>query len=144
VKGFANGALVNVINTAADLEVAAIPTGGFEQSELAVDRLGRNLWVAQYTLARLGEVLRVDVDRRSATRFTGLQRIPVDPNPYTVGAGPKGIDVTPDGSTVVVSVIEDTTHAVPVAITVDALSNTVVGTPITVESLCATVSVQQR
>jgi DNA-binding beta-propeller fold protein YncE len=144
VKGFQNGALVKVIFTPLDREVAAIATKGFQQSELCVDRMGRNLWVAQIGPAGIGQVLRVDVDTRSATRFQKTTAIQVHPVAYATGAGPLGIDVTPDGSLVFVSVAEDASHTQPLVFTVDARTDQITGQPIPVESLCATLSIQQR
>lgn len=147
--GFQNGAVINAISTGADVELAAIPTNGFDITELAVDRMGRNLYVAQLKWGGglqgggIGQVLRIDVDRRSQNRFKVVNTIQVDPTRYAFNAGPKGIDVTPDGATVCVSVSEDTNHAGPAMLTIDTLTNKVFGKPIAVESLAFTLSVQQ-
>lgn len=68
--GYANGGVLNVIDTAADREVKTLATGGYYAQELCVDRLGRNVWVAQLDRQKFGALLRVDVDRRSSRRFT--------------------------------------------------------------------------
>ena len=141
-KGFVNGALVNVISAAADIEITTVATGGIGQQEMALDRLGRNLWIPQ-TAGNLGQVLQIDVDRHSPTRFTVRNTIPVDPTPYS-GGGPQGISTTPDGALVAISVAEDAAHPVPQLVTYDVLLGQLTGAPITVESLCATVAIQQR
>jgi DNA-binding beta-propeller fold protein YncE len=144
VLGFANGGLVSVIDLATETEVRTIPTDGVGQQEFALDFLGRNLWVPQTNLDLTGEVLRIDTDRRSATRHTILARVQADPLPFTLSSGPRGVSATPDGGRVFVSIVEDGTHPVPVLIEIAASSNSVVGVPITVESLPSTVALQQR
>jgi DNA-binding beta-propeller fold protein YncE len=144
VLGFANGGLVSVIDLATETEVRTIPTDGVGQQEFALDFLGRNLWVPQTNLDLTGEVLRIDTDRRSATRHTILARVQADPLPFTLSSGPRGVGATPDGGRVFVSIVEDGTHPVPVLIEIAASSNSVVGVPITVESLPSTVALQQR
>lgn len=142
--GYAQGGLVNVIDAYAEVEVMAIPTMGISQSALAIDRLGRNLWIAQTgALSNQAELLRIDLDRHSPTRFSVAARIGLDPVAFSVTTGASGVAVTPDGSTVCVTLVEDNAHPTPVLLTVDARTNLVVGAPITVESLPATVSVQQ-
>jgi DNA-binding beta-propeller fold protein YncE len=144
LDGFQNGALIAAISTAADLEIASIATNGFYQHELAVDRMGRNLWVAQNSPSGIGEAIRIDVDRHSPTLWSVTQRIALDPVPFSGSAGgPRGIDVTPDGATVFVSVVEDGQHTPPKVVCVDALTNTVLPGSIAVGSLPATLSIQQ-
>jgi hypothetical protein len=63
--------------------------------------------------------------------------------PFSTSTGAGGLAVTPDGSTVCVTLVEDGAHPVPVMVTVDAWTNALFGQPITVESLPHTVSVQQ-
>lgn len=142
-QGFPNGGAISVVDLVLGTEVAALPFGGYGVHEFAIDRNGRNLWVAANDAAKLGQVTRIDVDRRSATQHTVLQTIQVDPVAFGTG-GAFGIGVTPDGSTVCVTLCEDTTHAVPVMVTIDALTNALFGTPITVQSLPATVGIPQR
>jgi DNA-binding beta-propeller fold protein YncE len=143
-NGFAQGGLINVISAAAETEILAIPTNGIAQSAIAIDRLGRNLWVAQNgALTGQAELLRIDVDRHSAAPLSVAARIVLDPVPFDVTTGAAGVAATPDGSTVCVTLVEDSAHPVPVMITVDARTNGVFGLPITVESLPQTVSVQQ-
>ncbi|MAE77911.1 MAG: hypothetical protein CMJ85_13700 [Planctomycetes bacterium] len=144
VRGFANGGLVKAIFTPIDQEFAVVPTQGFQASELAVDRMQRNVWVAQLGRGGYGEVLRVDIDKHSTQRFKGTRTLRIDPVAYQTGGGPLGIDTTPDGALVYVSVAEDSAHRIPQVVTIDALTNKVVGAPIRVESLCATLRIQQR
>ncbi len=141
--GFTNGGLLNVVDVLLEQEVAAIPTGGYGQSTLEIDFLGRNLYVPQVTLSGIGEVLRVDVDRRSATRNAIRSRIQVDPTPYSASTGPSSVAVTADGRTVLVTLSEDAAHPVPQLITIDARTDTIVGLPIVVESLPGTVACQR-
>jgi DNA-binding beta-propeller fold protein YncE len=143
VQGFTNGSSVKVVDAVNEVEVAAIATNGIGQGEINLDLLGRNLWLAQVDLNGNGELLRFDVDRRSATRNTLRTRIPIGAGTYASGAGPSGAMPTADGALVLVTVTEDGTHPTPELVTVDAATNTVVGTPITVESLPRTVSVQR-
>jgi len=143
VSGFTSGSSLKVIDAVNEVEVAAIATNGIGQSEIAIDLLGRNLWLAQTDLNGMGEVLRFDVDRHGATRNTLLTRIPIDPQPFSSGNGPSAAVPTADGGRVLVTVIEDGAHPTPQLVTVDAGSNSVVGSPITVESLPRTVSVQR-
>ncbi|MEZ5965121.1 MAG: hypothetical protein R3F56_14905 [Planctomycetota bacterium] len=143
VNGFANGSSLKVVDAVNEVEVAAIATRGVGQSEIALDLLGRNLWLAQTDLNGVGEVLRFDVDRRSATRNTLATRILIDPRPYSAGGGPSAAVPTADGSRVLVTVVEDSAHPTPQLLTIDAASNTVVGAPLSVESLPRTVSVQR-
>lgn len=143
VLGFTNGSSLKVVDAISEVEVAAIATRGIGQSEIEIDLLGRNLWLAQTDLNGMGEVLRFDVDRRSATRNTLVTRIPIHATPYSVGNGPSAAAPTADGGRVLVTVIEDNAHPAPLLVTVDAGTNTVIGTPLTVESLPRTVSVQR-
>lgn len=143
VSGFTNGSSLKVVDAVAETEVAAIATRGVGQSEIEIDLLGRNLWLPQVDLNGMGEVLRFDVDRRSATRNTLVARVPIDPTPFSVGNGPSSAAPTADGSRVLVTVVEDSTHPTPQLVTVDAATNSVIGTPIQLESLPATVSVQR-
>jgi hypothetical protein len=143
-NGFAQGGLINVISVAAEVEVTTIVTNGTSQSALAIDRLSRNLWVAQNgSIGGLAELLRVDLDRHSPTRLSVLATIQLDPVPFSTSTGAGGVAVTPDGSTVCVTLVEDAAHPVPVMVTVDARTNALFGQPITVESLPQTVAVQQ-
>ncbi len=144
VNGFASGALLSVIDLATETEVAVIPTLGVSQQEMAIDRLGRNLWIAQPDFNGSPELLRIDVDRRSATRNTLRSRIPLMPTGYSISSGARGVDVTPDGSLVCVSMVEDAANPQPLLITVDAKTEQIVGAGIVVESMPGTVSVQQR
>ena len=144
VRGFTNGALVTVILVPLDRQFRTIATGGFQASELAVDRLGRNVWVAQIGRGQVGQALRIDIDAQSNKRWSIAATVQVDPTPYRTGAGPLGIDVTPDGATVFVSVAEDRGHPTPQVVTIDARTNKLFGRPIRVESLPATLRVQQR
>ncbi|GAB4142452.1 MAG: hypothetical protein Fur0037_09640 [Planctomycetota bacterium] len=143
-RGFAQGGLLNVIDVASGSEIMAIPTQGISQQNLAVDRLGRNLWIAQAGyLSGQAELLRVDIDRRSSTRFSITARIILDQVPFSVNTGAVGVSPSPDGNTVCVTLAEDNAHPTPVLVTVDARTNQVVGSPIMVESLPGTVSVPQ-
>lgn len=141
--GFANGSLLNVVDVANEVEVTAIATGGFGQSSMEMDFLGRRLWVPQTDVSNLGEVLHFDVDRRSATRNTLVRRVLVDPTPYYATTGPRGVAVTADGGVVLVSLVEDGRHPTPELVTIDARAGVVFGPPIVVESLPATVACQR-
>jgi DNA-binding beta-propeller fold protein YncE len=143
VSGFTNGSSLKVIDAVNEVEVAAIATNGVSQSDIEIDLLGRNLWLPQVDLGSNGELLRFDVDRRSATRNTLRTRIPLDPTPFAVGGGPNGVAVTADGSRVLVTIVEDTVHPTPQLVTVDAATNQIVGSPIPVESLPGAVSCQR-
>ena len=143
VSGFTNGSSVKIVYAVNEVEVAAIATRGVGQSEINLDLLGRNLWLAQVDLGGAGEVLRFDVDRRSATRNGLVARIPIGTGTYSVGSGPSSAAPTADGSLVLVTVIEDVTHATPQLVTIDAGSNSVIGSAITLESLPRTVTVQR-
>ena len=142
-QGYPNGGTINIVDLVLGVEVAVIPFGGYGVHEFVIDRCGRNLWIAANDLNRLGQVTRIDVDRRSATKHTILKTIQVDPVSYPAG-GAFGIGSTPDGATVCVSLCEDGSHATPVLITIDALTNTIFGAPIAVQSLPATVGIPQR
>ncbi len=141
--GFTNGSLVNVIDVAAETEVTAIATNGLGQSSMEIDLLGRRLYVPQTNLNNIGEVLVFDVDRRSAARNALVNRILVDPTPYSASTGPRGVAVTADGAIVLVSVVEDSSHPTPQLVTIDARAGAVFGAPIVVESLPATVACQR-
>jgi DNA-binding beta-propeller fold protein YncE len=142
VQGFTNGGAVNVVDLLQNRETAVLTFGGFGVHELCLDRNGRNLWIAANDVGDVGRVTRIDVDRRSATRNTILTSIPVDPLPFSSG-GAFGICATPDGATVCVSIAEDAAHPTPALITIDARTDQVTGAPIVVQSLPATVGVQQ-
>ena len=144
VAGFQNGGLLNVIDTRTDTEIAAIATDGYYQHDLAVDRNGRNVWIPQNGHTDIGELLRVDVDKHSAAVHQISQRIQLSPAPFNgSSAGPRGVDVTPDGALVVVSMVEDTAHPTPYVLFVDALSNTQLPPITPVGSLCVSISIQQ-
>lgn len=143
VNGFTNGSSLKVVDAISEVEVTAIATNGMGQAEIEMDFLGRNLWLAQTDLGGTGELLRFDVDRRSATRNTLANRYQLDPVPFAAGAGPAGSAPTADGSRVLVTVIEDATHPTPQLLLVDASTGAVVAPPLPVESLPSTVSCQQ-
>lgn len=138
--GFVNGGVVKVVSTLADTEFAAIPSGGYGQNDFFVDRMGRALWSVHLNAGRMGELLRIDVDRHSPTRFTVLYRVPVHAVPFN-GGYPAGVATTPDGATVCVSVVEDGSHPVPELLTFDAATGVLYGQPIPVQSLPATVGI---
>ncbi|MFQ5506649.1 MAG: YncE family protein [Planctomycetota bacterium] len=143
-KGFLNGALINVIDTGTDKEVAFYATQGYDRGELAFERSGRQLWVTAPDGAQISKLLRVDIDPDSVTAWR-RSWFTLDPIAYAGGGGVLGCDVTPDGSRVLVCLEENSkNHATPVARVFDALSNKLVGTPITVGSLPRTVSIEQR
>ena len=144
VMGFANGALVNVVDLVTETEVATIDTFGVAQHEMVISRTGRDLWIAQVTAAGLAQLVRIDVDRRSATRNTLRSTITLDPVVYSSSTGARGVGVTPDGGTVCVSLVEGPNHPTPELVTLDAWTEALVGAPIGVESLPATVAVQTR
>ena len=140
VSGFANGGAIHVVDLILKTETAAVPFGGYAVHELALDRNGRNLWVAANNITDLGYVTRFDVDRNSATQFSILKQIQVDPLPYPAG-GAFGINVTPDGALVCVSLCEDGSHPTPLLVTIDAWTDALFGTGIPVQSLPATVGI---
>ena len=142
VQGFQNGGAINVIDLATNTEVGTVQTLGYGVHEMVLDRTGRNLWTAHNDISDIGQVLRVNIDRRSANPLAVLARITVDPLPFPSG-GAFGIGVTPDGATVCVSLAEDGSHPTPVLVTIDALTDQLFGTPITVQSLPATVGIMQ-
>lgn len=142
-QGFANGGAIHVVDLQLMSEVAAVPFGGFGVHEFVVDRNGRNLWVVANDASRLGQLTRMDVDRHSVTRHTILSTLLLDPVAFTQG-GAFGVGVTPDGATVCVTLCEDSTHASPVLVTVDAATNALFGAPIPVQSLPATVGIPQH
>ncbi|MCB9891442.1 MAG: hypothetical protein H6833_07335, partial [Planctomycetes bacterium] len=142
-SGFANGSLVNVIDTRVNAEVAAVPSGLSAQRELAVDRM--NEWVYVPGLEQgtsLGRVVGIDVREGSPARWSVPKNFLLDPLPYGEGTG--GVAITPDGSTLYVSAIEDGQHPMPLVHVLDAATGTSVAPAITAESLPGTVSMQQR
>jgi len=141
-KGFTNGSVINVIQTILDREIAVIHTGGFDQEQLAIDRMDRSLWVAQLDRVGTGQIARIDVGRRSANRFKITKFTTHTTISFSSGSGPKGIDVTPDGSLVLVSSVEQS-PALPEVLLFDAVKNQFLTQRIRVESLCHTVSVQK-
>lgn len=142
-KGFANGSVVNVISTILDREMAVVPTGGFDQEQIGIDRLDRGLWVAQLDRAGTGQIVRIDVGRHSTTRYKVTGTFTTHPNQiFTTGSGPRGIDVSADGSRVFVSSVERA-PALPEVLIFDAVQDRFETTRIRVESLCHTVSVQK-
>ncbi|MBK8980269.1 MAG: hypothetical protein IPM29_30575 [Planctomycetes bacterium] len=135
-SGFTNGGVLNVVDLATESEVAVLATGGLSQSEMAIDRLGRDLWIAQQDAAGYAELLRIDVDRRSATRNTIRSRIRLASSPAPPNSLSLGVDVTPDGGTVCV--------ATPAGlVTVDARTERVFGAPI-FAGAAQSVAIQQR
>ncbi|MCB9880233.1 MAG: hypothetical protein H6832_00160 [Planctomycetes bacterium] len=140
--GFQNGSLINVIDTARDREIATLTTGGFYQEQIAIDRMGRGLWVAQVDASGVGDLARFDVDVRSPNRFQTVQHFAVGTGAFQVGSGPSGVDVTADGSTVFVSIVENASN--PAAVHVfDARTGRFETTTIPTQSLCHTVSIQK-
>lgn len=143
-KGYVNGSVINVINTVLDREMRVIDTGGFNQEQIGIDRLDRGLWLAQSNRVGGGELVRIDVARNSSTRYA-VQKFAVNPSQtYTAGQGPSGVDVTPDGSRVYVSVVERTGVTTPEVLCFDARTRSFDTKKIRVESLCHTLSVQKR
>jgi len=143
-KGFQNGGLLNVIDTHADREVAAVPAGGYGQMQLAFDRMGRNIYVAQTDKQGIGEVIRVDADRRHLVAFQILKRYTFSTAPYSASTGPQGVDTTPDGSEVYVTVVEDGQHATPEGYRINTWLDKITGGPLTLASLPANIELQQR
>ncbi len=142
--GYQAGALVNVIDATTENEVSAIPTFGQGQEHLAIDRLGRNLYLPQIDHGGIGQLLRIDTDRRSATRHTLAATIQLDSVPYqSFATGPKSVTVTPDGSTVLVGILSDSLHRTPVVVTVDSRTDRITGTPITVGLRPYSIAAQQ-
>lgn len=140
--GFTNGSLINVIDTALDREVATLTTGGFYQEQIAIDRMGRKLWVAQVDKSGNGDLARFDVDVRSPTRFGQVQHYAVGNGSFQAGSGPSGVDVTADGATVYVTMVENAAN--PAAVHVfDTATGTFNATTIPAASLCHTVSIQK-
>jgi len=149
VNGFVNGARLCIIDSLVaglEKEIASVETNGFEQEQIAVDRLGRNLWIPQVGKLGVPELLRVDIDRRSGTRNQVISRIRLHSQNYTPKnsqPGPSGVSVTPDGGTVYVGLAEDGgSHPLPSVVRVDVATETVVGT-ITVGARPHSISVQQ-
>ena len=94
------------------------------------------------------ELLKVDVDRRSATRNTIVARIrlhAVNCTPKNSAPGPNGVAVTPDGAIVYVGLCEDGTAAHPTAtiVRVDVATSTIVGA-FAVGNTPHNISIQQR
>jgi len=143
-KGFQNGGLLNVIDTRTDTEVAAIATGGYAQMQLAFDRMGRNIYVAQTDRAGIGEVIRVDADRRHLSAYQILKRYTFSTAPYSASTGPQGVDTTPDGAEVYVTVVEDGQHPTPEGYRINTWLDKITGGPLTLASLPANIEVQQR
>jgi DNA-binding beta-propeller fold protein YncE len=127
VSGWQNGAVINVISTATNTEVAAIPTGGYYQHELAIDLLGKTLWTSQRDANGVVEVLRVDVDRRSANRFSVAGRIQLPVPVSSASSGPQGVGITPDGSTVLVTINQTSGDPTPRLFEIDAVTGSVNG-----------------
>lgn len=141
VQGFTNGSFVHVFDTRTSRLLASVPTGGYGQRHLAIDRLGKNIYVAQVNAQQVGEVIRIDCDHRSPTRFQVVQRHAI-PGAYAAGLGPTGIDVLPDGSEVIVGV--NLGSQVPGAlIRVDTATNQRTAGPLVVGSIPSVV-IQQR
>ena len=143
-KGFQNGALLNIIDTRSDTEIAAVATGGYSQEQLALDRMGKNIYVAQIDLNYMGEVIRVDADHRHLNPYTLVKRYSTSPTAYSVGAGPIGVDTTPDGSEVYTTVAEDTAHPTPAAYRISTWLDRITGGPLALASLPANIEIQQR
>lgn len=142
--GYANGGMLNVVSTILDRETAAIPTGGFGGQELCADRLGRNVWTTHVDQNNFGELLRIDVDRRSQNQFSIKSRIKISNATYAASSsGPMGICTTPDSSTVCFTVVEGTGQAFPEMWTLNARTEKLFGTPVRVESLPGTLSITQ-
>jgi len=149
VKGFVNGAKLCIIDALVpglEREIASLDTNGFEQEQMAVDRLGRNLWIPQTGKLGVPELLRVDIDRRSSTQNKIVARIRLHAKNYTprnAQPGPSGVAVTPDGAIVYVGLAEDGgAHPTPSVVRVDAVTQKVLGT-FTVGKRPHNISVQQ-
>ncbi len=149
VKGFKNGARLCIIATLVsglEKEIASLDTNGFEQEQIAMDRLGRNLWIPQTGKLGVPELLRVDVDPRSSTRNQIVSRIRLHARNYTpknAQPGPSGVAVTPDGNIVYVGLAEDGgAHPTPTVVRLDAATEKVVGT-LTVGNRPHNISIQQ-
>ena len=127
VKGFAKGGKLCVIDALVpglEKQIASIDTDGFEQEQIAVDRLGTSLYIPQVGHKGVPELLRVDIHRHSSTRNQIVSRIRLHASnyaPMNAGPGPRGVAVTPDGTTVYVGLVEDGTaaHATPTVARVD-------------------------
>ena len=151
VKGFKNGAklcIIDALVAGLEREIASVDTDGFEQEQIAIDKLGRNLWIPQVGHNGVPELLKVDVDRRSATRNTIVARIRLHATNYkpkNSAPGPNGVAVTPDGAIVYVGLSEDgtTAHPTPTVVRVDVATSKVVGT-FTVGNTPHNISIQQR
>ncbi len=100
VKGFVNGAklcIVDALVPGLEREIASLDTNGFEQEQMAVDRLGRNLWIPRTGKLGVPELLRVDIDRRSSTQNKIVARIRLHAKnctPRNAQPGPSGVAVT--------------------------------------------------
>lgn len=139
----AGGALLTVVSTLAQAEIAAIPTGGIGQFEFSRDLLDRRLWIGQVRHDGIAEAACFDIDKHSPTRFSVLQRVQLDPVPYSAGSsGPLGIAVTPDGSRVIVTLDGDQNHSDKIA-NIDARTFTLLGTTPISAADAETVSVQR-
>jgi len=143
-KGFQNGALVNVIDTLTDTEIAAVKTFGYSQDHVAFDRMGRNLYVAQTDINGNGEVIRVDADHRHMQPYTIIKKYTFSTQPYSATCGPRAVDSTPDGSEIYVTVVEDNNHPTPSCFRIDTWQDKITGGPLTVASLPANIRIQQR
>lgn len=143
-QGFANGGAINVIDTQSNTEIAAVSTGGYSQTDIAIDRMGRNVYSAHLTSTGVGEVVRVDIDHRHAASYAVTNRYTFTPNTFSVGSGPRGIDVLPDGSRIYATVIEGTAHPQPAMYEVDTWTHQTVNGPLQMASLPAHIEIQQR
>ncbi len=143
-KGFQNGGLLSIIDTAKDIEIASIPTGGYAQDHLALDRMGRNIYLPQTDLNGKGEMLRVDADHRHLAPYKIVKRYTFSPTPYSATTGPRAADTTPDGAEVYVTVVEDGSHPTPALYRIDTWQDKITGGPLTLASLPANLRIQQR
>ena len=153
VNGFAKGGKLSVIDTlipGLERQIASIDTDGFEQEQIAVDRLGTSLYIPQVGHKGVPELLRVDIHHRSAKRNQIVSRIRLHPTNYkpnNAGPGPRGVAVTPDGAAVYVGLVEDGTsaHPTPTVVRVDVttVGSEKVTSTFTVGSTPHNISIQQ-